>query len=133
MAGIIIDLTDPALDIAPVQQSSDVEVCALSFVEAISETDVLAMQVREAFGDKKFVGKLESKSGNFALDVAEKRVSVMLTEKTGKWYGRETLTEETRVRTLTGTLLHESAAGVSYPWSGLLHIRFNFALGWTRG
>jgi hypothetical protein len=135
MAETIIDLTDPALDVAPVPQSTDVEVCELTLANPIAETDILTMHVRETFGDKRPVGKLTLKDGNFALDVAANRVSVRLTEQTSKWYSgsREVFTEASRIRALTGTLLHESAAGVSYPWSGLLHIRFLFALSWTRG
>lgn len=128
----LINLTDPVLALAPVPQSTDVEVCAVTFAEAIAEDDKLTMAVRETF-DGPIIGTLSSRGGNFVLDPIARKVSVRLTEKTSAWFKGQAITEANRVRTLTGTLLHETAGGVSHSWSGSLDIKFALALSWTRG
>lgn len=124
---ILIDLTDPALENPPYPQSSDVDLCTLTLPE-VNEGDVCEMFVRESLAGE-VVGKLTSRTGNFILDPANNRLTARLTEEvTRKWFRGDT---GMALRTLTGTLLHRSAEGVSYSFEP--DIRFAFELVWTRG
>lgn len=131
----LIDLTDPALDIAPIPQSTDAELCELTFDSTIASDDVLKMQVRTLIGEKP-VGTLTSKDGNFSINPTTRKVKVIVKDdQTRKWFGREKdpITSVNRVRVLTGTLLHETIADGSRAWSGEIDLKFAIALSFTRG
>ncbi len=125
----LIDLTDPALAITPVAQSTDVKICRIA-LPMVAEDDKFSMSVRETIGEPA-IGKLSSE-GRFELDTVNNKVTIWLNEKTAKWFKGATITEATRVKTLTGTLLHENAAEQSYDWSGEIDIKFEISLGFTR-
>jgi hypothetical protein len=115
-------------DIAPLPQSTDVRICILA-LPTVAEGDKCSMSVREALGGK-LVGS-STKGVRFELDPPNGKLTIWLNEKTAEWFKEGDVTEQTRVKTLTGTLLHENAAGVSYEWSGYLDVRFRFSVGYS--
>lgn len=120
----------------PFPQSKDKRI-KFVFGRPIADTDQLEIQFRESIGDVDPVGSLSTDvtdEAHFEFDVDNKTVWACLTEEnTRSWFRYAKVTEDNRVRTLTGTLLHRDANGKDYPWSGLLEVSFRFEIAWTRG
>ncbi len=115
-------------------QSADVLLCTLTWTHDIADSDTCEMDVRELIGGAE-VGTLTTKAGCFVLEPGAKKTHVWLKERvTRTWYkAADDVTDDTRVRTLKGTLLQRDAAGNSRPLSGELDIVFRLSLSYTRG
>ncbi len=123
-----VDFTDRK----PFPQSKDKRI-KFVFGYPIAESDRLEIQFREEIGELP-VGKVTSDDDGFIIEPDSRTVWLLITEEnTRKWYRDFKVTEENRVRTLTGTLLHRNENGDDYPWSGLLEVSFRFEIAWTRG